>query len=148
MPRGQGPDTAPLDEQLRGGVFKFVADKTALGCLPYLADLQATSFQRYSQDAAADRRCCFADIVIAVTRGFEAAAYFSMRSLTVDEQTAALNLLETCPFATADDASSVRARVESFCIDQNRWPDKDGGRSLDLYSQGSISSFWSRCEQA
>ena len=144
LPRGQGPDTAPLDEQLRGGVFKFVADKTVLGCLPYLADLQATSFQRYSQDAAADRRCCFAGIVIAVTRGFEAAAYFSMRSLTVDEQTAALNLLETCPFATADDASSVRARVESFCVDQNRWPDKDGGHSLDLELVTAIRKVRSR----
>jgi len=76
LPRGQGPDTATLDEQLRGGVFKFVADKTVLDCLPYLADLQVTAFQRYSQDAAADRRCCFADIVIAVSRGFEAAAFF------------------------------------------------------------------------
>ena len=76
LPRGQGPDTAPLDEQLRGGVVKFVADKTVLDCLPYLADLPGTAFQRYSHDAAADRRCCFADIVIAVCRGFEPAAFF------------------------------------------------------------------------
>jgi hypothetical protein len=76
LPRGQGPDTAPLDEQLRGGVFKFVADKTVLDCLPYLADLPGTAFQRYSHDAAAARRCCFADIVIALCRGFASAAFF------------------------------------------------------------------------
>ena len=132
LPRGQGPDTAPLDEQLRGGVFKFVADKTVLDCLPYLADLPGTAFQRYSHDAAADRRCCFADIVIAVCRGFESAAFFSMHYLSVDEQTAALDWLETCPVATSDDTASVRARVESFCVAESRWPDKDGGHSLDL----------------
>ena len=76
LPRGQGPDTSPLDEQLRGGVVKFVADKTVLDCLPYLADLPGTAFQRYCHDAAADRRCCFADIVIAVCRSFESAAFF------------------------------------------------------------------------
>ena len=132
LPRGQGPDTAPLDEQLRGGVFKFVADKTVLDCLPYLADLPGTAFQRYCHDAAADRRCCFADIVIAVCRGFESAAFFSMHYLSVDEQTAALDWLETCPVATSDDTASVRARVESFCVAESRWPDKDGGHSLDL----------------
>ena len=144
LPRGQGPDTAPLDEQLRGGVFKFVADKTVLDCLPYLADLQVTAFQRYSQDAAADRRCCFADIVIAVSRGFEAAAFFSMQSLSVDDQTAALNWLETCPFATSDDTASVRARVESFCVAESRWPDKDGAHSLDRELVTAIGKVRSR----
>ena len=131
LPRGQGPDTSPLDEQLRGGAVKFVADKTVLDCLPYLADLPGTAFQRYCHDAAADRRCCFADIVIAVCRGFESAALFSMQSLSVDEQTAALEWLETCPVATSDDTASVRARVESFCVSESRWPDKDGGHSSD-----------------
>ena len=144
LPRGQGPDTAPLDEQLRGGVFKFVADKTVLDCLPYLADLQVTAFQRYSQDAAADRRCCFADIVIAVSRGFEAAVFFSMQSLSVDDQTAALNWLETCPFATSDDTASVRARVESFCVAESRWPDKDGAHSLDRELVTAIGKVRSR----
>ena len=144
LPRGQGPDTAPLDEQLRGGVFKFVADKTVLDCLPYLADLPGTAFQRYSHDAAAARRCCFADIVIALCRGFASAAFFSMHSLSVDEQTAALDWLETCPVATSDDTASVRARVESFCVAESRWPDKDGGHSSDLELVTAIRKVRSR----
>ena len=56
---------------------------------------------------------------------------FSMQSLSVDEQTAALEWLETCPVATSDDTASVRARVESFCVAESRWPDKDGGHSSD-----------------
>ena len=77
-----------------------------------------------------------------------------MQSLSVDDQTAALNWLETCPFATSDDTASVGVRVESFCVAESRWPDKDGAHSLarpgtcHSYWEGPLSSFWSCCQQA
>ena len=67
-----------------------------------------------------------------------------MQSLSVDDQTAALNWLETCPFATSDDTASVGARVESFCVAESRWPDKDGAHSLDRELVTAIGKVRSR----
>ena len=126
-----GTATTLLDSELNSGVLKFVAGKTVLDCLPFMADLEEESLQRYSKDAAANRRCFFADIMVSVTRGFEPSSKFGMETLTAEEQAAASSWLDSLAFLGVDDTKTLRNTLAQFCEEQQRWPTKDGGHALD-----------------
>eukprot|EP00435_Cladocopium_sp_Y103_P048686 s119_g14.t1 len=115
LPRtGFGIDTAALDAVLLDGVLKFLAGKTVLDCLPYVAEFEEKSLQRYAKDVVADRRCFFVDVIVSVTRGLESAVLFSMQALPLDEQNEALQWLDSLPCVAADDTLSLRTRVLDF----------------------------------
>ena len=132
-----------LDSELGGGVLKFVAGKTVLDCLPFMADLEEESLQRYSKDVTAHRRCFFADILVAVTRGLEPSSKFGMETLTTEAQDAACSWLDSLSFVGYDDTKTLRNTLLQFCQEKQRWPEKDGGHALDrdlLTSLGKLRS--------
>ena len=123
--------TSILDGELRSGVLNFLAGKTVLDCLPFAADWEEESLQRYSKDLVANRRCVFADILVAVTRGLEPSSKFGLDTMTVEEQDAASSWLDSLAFIGLDDTKTLRNTLAEFCASQQRWPEKDGGHALD-----------------
>ena len=134
-----------LDSELGGGVLKFVAGKTVLDCLPFMADLEEESLQRYSKDVTAHRRCFFADILVAVTRGLEPSSKFGMETLTTEAQDAACSWLDSLSFVGYDDTKTLRNTLLQFCQEKQRWPEKDGGHALDRDLLTSLGKLRSRC---
>ena len=132
-----------LDSELRSGVLQFVAGKTVLDCLPFVADLEEEALQRYSKDMTAHRRCFFADILVSVTRGYESSSKFGMETLTAEAQDAASSWLDSLPFVGYDDTKTLMNTLLQFCLEAQRWPKKDGGHALDrdlLTSLGKLRS--------
>ena len=132
-----------LDSELCGGVLEFVAGKSVQDCLPFTVDMEEESLQRYSKDVAQSRRCFFADILVAVTRGLEPSSKFGMETLTAEAQDAACSWLDSLSFVGYDDTKTLRNTLLRFCQEEQRWPEKDGGHALDrdlLTSLGKLRS--------
>ena len=139
-----GKSTTLLDPELSSGVLQFVAGKSVLDCLPFMVDMEEESLQRYSKDVAQSRRCFFADILVAVTRGLEPSSKFGMETLTAEAQDAACSWLDSLSFVGYDDTKTLRNTLLRFCQEEQRWPEKDGGHALDRALLTSLGKLRSR----